>query len=95
MSISTDDLGIITVILERLETQRLPTALAIKEKVDSGECLNESEIDFFKEIFEDSQNMMPQLERHPEYQELFGRLTSLYHEIIEKATQNQQASKGA
>ena len=34
MSESSEDLGLITVLLQRLETQRLPRALALKEKVD-------------------------------------------------------------
>ena len=84
MTTPTDDLGVITVLLERLEQQRLPTALAIKAKVDRGERLDQYDIDFFKEVFEDAQRILPKLHNHPEHQELVGRLTHLYHEIIEQ-----------
>ena len=41
MSESTEDVGLITVLLQRLETQRLPRALALKDKVDRGELLDD------------------------------------------------------
>ncbi|WAR43178.1 hypothetical protein [Methylomonas rapida] len=89
MNTSDNDLGVITVLLERLEKQRLPRALAIKAKVDAGECLDEMDIEYFKEVFEDAQNIMPHVHRHPEYQALASKLIELYHEIMEKATENQ------
>jgi len=93
MNTTDNDLGVITVLLERLETQRLPRVLAIKEKVDSGQCLDEFDIEFFKEAFEDAQNIMPHVHRHPEYYALAGKITQLYHEIMEKAVENQSNSK--
>lgn len=90
MNTSDDDLGVISVLLERLEKQRLPRILAIKEKVDQGECLEDFDIEYLKEIFSDAQDIMPGVQRHPEYQELIGKLTHLYNEITEKALQNQK-----
>lgn len=88
-----DNLGVVTVLLERLEKQRLPTALAIKEKVDNGQCLEDFDIDFLKEIFSDAQNIMPKVQQHPEYLELVGKVIDLYHDITEKALQNQSSTK--
>ncbi|MDD2738164.1 MAG: hypothetical protein PHR94_04475 [Methylomonas lenta] len=84
-----DNLGVVTVLLERLEKQRLPTVLAIKEKVDNGQCLEEFDIDFLKEVFADAQNIMPNVQQHPEYLELVGKVINLYHDITEQAMQNQ------
>lgn len=84
-----DNLGVVTVLLERLENQRLPTVLAIKEKVDNGQCLEEFDIDFLKEVFADAQNIMPNVQQHPEYLELVGKVINLYHDITEQAMQNQ------
>lgn len=84
-----DDLGVVSVLLQRLEKQRLPTALAIKEKVDKGLPLEEFDINFLKEVMEDAQNVMPKIQQHPEYQELVGKVISLYHDITEKALQNE------
>lgn len=84
-----NELGVITVLLERLEKQRLPRVLAIKEKVDNGDCLDELDIEFFKDVFEDAHNILPQVDKHPEYQALASRMIQLYHDVMEKATQNQ------
>ena len=46
MTESEKTAGIIQVLATRLETQRLPRALALKEKVDQGERLNELDMTF-------------------------------------------------
>jgi hypothetical protein len=92
MSESSEDLGVITVLLERLETQRLPRALALKDKVDRGELLDEFDLGFLNEVFADASNLRPLAARHPEYQELAARMMHLYKQITDKALENQKAS---
>lgn len=87
-SISTEQ-GMLAVLVERLEKQRLPRALALKEKVDQGEFLSDFDITFLEEVFADSLKVKPLIERHPEYQALASRVTTLYREITEKALANQ------
>ena len=91
MSKSSEDLGLITVLLERLETQRLPRALALKDKVNRGECLDDFDLGFLNEVFADTSSIRPFLAQHPEYQELAARMMHLYKEITEKALQNEKA----
>ena len=91
MNSSNIELGVATALLERLEKQRIPQALAIKEKVDRGELLEDFDIEFLKDILADAQNNMPQVQKHPEYQQLTAQLAHLYHEITEKALANQTA----
>lgn len=91
---SSGDLGVISVLLERFEKQRLPRALSIKEKVDNGECLEDYDIEFLKEVFAEAQEIMPMVHRHPEFQELIGKITSLYHEITERGLKNQELKSG-
>ncbi len=43
MNKKNKDIGLIQVLLERFNTQRLPIALAFKEKVNSGVLLDEDE----------------------------------------------------
>ena len=85
------DAGMLSVLIERLETQRLPRALALKEKVDQGERLDDFDIAFLGEVFSDSQEIQPLLERHPEHREFAAKIMGLYRDITEKALANEQA----
>ena len=94
MSNPTEDAGVIQTLLERLNTQRLPLALALKEKVDKGEKLSDYDISKLEEIFADVQTAQPfverQLQLHPEQQKLVASLLHLYKEILDKATENEK-----
>jgi hypothetical protein len=92
--ISKDDAGLIQVLAQRMETQRLPRALSLKDKVDQGETLNEFDIHFLEEVFQDAQQIMPLVDRHPEWQDLAARLIHLYKEITDKALKNEQTKSG-
>lgn len=92
MNSTPADQGMLTVLVERLEKQRLPRALELKEKVDRGETLSDYDISFLEEVFTDSTNFKSLIERHPEYQALAGKVASLYREITEKALANQKQS---
>ncbi|MGH8507295.1 MAG: hypothetical protein ACREVH_01050 [Gammaproteobacteria bacterium] len=92
MTESSEDLGLLTVLLQRLETQRLPRALALKEKVDRGEVLDDLDIGFLEEVFADTSSIRPILAQHPEHQELAARMMNLYKEITDKALQNEKAA---
>ena len=89
MNSSLDDLGIISAFLEHLEIEAIPRALAIKAEVDSGEKINELDLLFFDEQLLEISNILHLLDRHPEYQGVAVRMVTLYHEITDKALQNQ------
>ena len=92
MQSSQKDAGTIQALLQRLNTQRLPRALALQDKVNRGERLDEGDIDFLKQVFEDAENARALIGRHPELETLVTRLVSLYAGITQKALENEQKS---
>jgi hypothetical protein len=89
------DSGVIQVLAERMEKQRLPRALDLKQQVDRGEKLSDFDISFLDEVFSDAQRLQPLLAQHPEWQPLVAKMVHLYKEITEKALANEQAGGGA
>ena len=87
---SSEETALITAYVEKLQEQSIPRALAVKKRIDGGECLNQIEIMYFEEQLADAGSMMPLLKHHPEYQKLITELANLYHEITEKALANQK-----
>ena len=90
MNESDKETGVITALLQRLEQQRLPTILAMKNKVDQGERLEDHDIDFLKQVFTDANKIKPMIDKHPEYQDLVAQVISLYKEITSKALENEK-----
>ncbi len=89
MNESEKETGVIMALLKRLEQQRLPVILALKNKVDQGEPLENHDIDFLKQVFADANKVKPMIDKHPEYQDLLAQLISLYKEITTKALENE------
>lgn len=89
---STMDAGVISVLLARLEKQRLPRVLALKDKVDGGQPLGDFDIEFLEEIFMDTGRIEALIERHPEYMVLTAMTIHLYFEITCKALENEKHS---
>jgi hypothetical protein len=92
MSGSSEDTGVIVALMERFNEQRLPKALALKTRVEQGECLSEHDITFLDEVFRDANHAMPLVDKHPELQPLASRAISLYKEITDKALENEKQS---
>jgi hypothetical protein len=92
MSEETEDQGIIQVVVDRLEKQRLPAALELLEKVNNGEKLNDMELAFLDNVFKDTQSNRAMLEKYPAWQPLAARMIGLYNEITTKALENEKAS---
>lgn len=92
MSEISKETGVIVALLERFNKQRLPRALALKARVEQGECLSESDIAFLEEVLKDANHVMPLVDKHPELQPLATRAISLYKEITDKALENQKQS---
>ena len=95
MAESSKDAGIIQVLLERFERQRLPRLLELKEKVDKGEPLDDWDTTYLEEVFEDAREAKPLVDQHPELQNLYARAVHLYNEITEKGLENAKGSEAS
>ena len=84
------DIGVITVLLDRFEHQRLPTALAMQKKVEDGGTLNEMDLQFLKEVSTDINSNNTLLERHPDCKDIATRMLNLCCDITKKGLENEK-----
>lgn len=85
--------GILTVLAKRLVEERLPKALALKEKVDRGEVLDDSELAFLEQVMADVGKIPPEVKKNPKFQDAAGRMVQLWKEITTKALENEKTRK--
>ncbi|MCB1830149.1 MAG: hypothetical protein H6964_15225 [Chromatiaceae bacterium] len=90
MSTGLEQAGVLAVVMQRFEKQRLPRILDIKALVDRGETLSNLDIEFLEEVFEDTQDYQPFVDKHPEFQQLYARVAHLYNEIASEALDNEK-----
>ncbi len=83
------DTLIIAAALRRLNEFRLPRAISLKEKVDSGDVLNDIDLNFLRRALDDAREMSPILERNPEYLELRDKAVGLCKQVLDKNAENQ------
>lgn len=95
MNHQSDELGFATVLLERLEKERLPRALDLQAKVDSGERLDDMDIAFLDRVFADLEDAKPIVARFPEYHDLAAKVVNLYEQITTRALENEKSGKPA
>ena len=93
MSEVSKEIGVIAVLAKRMVEERLPKALALKERVDRGDVLNELDIAFLEQVIADSGRIRPMMKDNPRVLEVAGRMVSLYKEITDKALENEKAKK--
>ena len=61
MTDKQNDAGVLSVLIQRLESQRLPRLLNIKSSVDNGERLSEHDLRFLQEVLADAKDVAPMI----------------------------------
>jgi hypothetical protein len=87
------ELGVIAVLAKRMVEERLPKALALKERVERGEVLNDLDLAFLEQVVVDARKVLPMAQENPQVLDVAGRMLKLYREISDKALENEKAQK--
>lgn len=87
-AMSKDD-GVITALLIRLKQQRIPRVLALQDKVSNGDLLNEMDIDFLYNVYQEAKRCHEICKHRHEFDDLFCRVTHFYHEVAQAALDNE------
>ena len=87
------DEGTLAALMLDLEENLLPRALRLLDRVNNGGLLSEEDIEFLRNVYEDSRANESLVERHPEYSKLIARSLGLYTEIINKGVANEKAQR--
>jgi hypothetical protein len=85
--------GTLNVLAKRFTEERLPKALALKEKVDQGKLLDDFDIEFLQQVLADARNLPLSVQENAKYRDIAGRVIQLYSEITAKALENEKAQK--
>ena len=93
MAQAPKELGVIAVLAKRMVEERLPKALALKERIDRGETLNGLDLNFLEQVVQDANQIMPMVKDDPRAMQVAARMLQLYKEITTKALENEQAKK--
>lgn len=84
------DKGVAQVLLMRLENERLPYALKLKDKVDRGERLSDFDTQFLRRAVQEGREAHTLAAKLPQYQEVVNRMAALYEEITRKGAENEK-----
>ena len=86
------DPGTAKALIDRVVRLRLPRTLALKDRVDAGERLTDTDIAFLKSVLEDAEQSRTFVVQHPELHAIGARLVALYEEIVHKAMENERGA---
>jgi hypothetical protein len=81
--------GVEQALLAKLEQQVLPKTLGIQRRVDAGEKLTDSDIDFLDSVLKGLSRDKAKVENDPKWNTLYTRLIGLYNQITRKALDNE------
>ena len=90
MTSGQTDAATLQALLARLLEFRLPRLLAIKEHVDGGARLDDTQVAFLSDALEDANSGQQFVARNPEFHAVGAQIVQLYEDIVTKAVENEQ-----
>jgi hypothetical protein len=92
---SRDDAGMIAVLLQSLQHERLPALQRLKQRVDAGERLDDFDLEHLNRAVADIKGarLDDLLARHPEYRGLVSAFFAYVKEIVDRAKENEMRSR--
>jgi hypothetical protein len=84
------DEGTIQALLLDYVNHRQPRLLSIHKSLDSGQRLNDFDLEFLEDSISRWDTLRPLIERHPEYKPLVVKNIKLISEISEHALNNER-----
>ena len=85
-----DDSRTLAVVIAKLNQEHIPRMKRMKERVDRGEKLSDSEINDLQRIYDDTMKDFRMVERNPEYLDVSIRYVELYTSLLNKALDNEK-----
>ncbi|RKZ93034.1 MAG: hypothetical protein DRQ43_08490 [Gammaproteobacteria bacterium] len=90
---SDKDKAMIEVLLKRMDKQRLPRLIDIREKLEQDQKLDSYDLEFLDEVLNDTRKNEHYVKNaDDDLKTLFMKVVSLYKEIMEKALENEKKS---
>ncbi|MFL6578421.1 MAG: MGH1-like glycoside hydrolase domain-containing protein, partial [Povalibacter sp.] len=88
--IEAEDVRVIQVMVQRLNQQRLPRAMKLKERVERGELLTEDDTSFLKKVIVDDGQETRVVTKYPEFRQVLDTMAKLYGDILNQAVVNER-----
>lgn len=89
-----DEDGVSQVIIERFVHYRLPILLNIREDMEEGKTLSEGELELLARVAQRAHQINKFAHLYPDNKELVAKVINLFHEITEKALDNELKQSG-
>lgn len=89
---ATDAEGVVTALMERIESLHLPRANDLLAKVNSGAVLDDLDIAFLERVFADCRQITTIDDAYPDLKESAARLMAIYLEITTQALKNEEGA---
>lgn len=81
--------GVVQSLVQEFETHRLPRLLRLKDKVDSGEAINDVDLAFLSQEIKDASLTMHMIVNYPELNGFCLLMVHLCKDICDEAIENE------